>query len=96
MFGLGPTELIIVGVIAVLLFGKRLPEVARSMGKSFVEFKKGMSGLEDELHSAGRAPARSSYDAPHQDAIEDHEEVSAPKFEPPQSEPQVEQRAEAK
>ena len=85
MFGLGPMELMIVGVIAVLLFGKRLPEVARSMGKSFVEFKKGMSGIEDEVHNAGRT-SRPSY----QDAIEDHEEASAPKFEPPRNEPQVE------
>ncbi len=89
MFGLGPTELIIFGIIAVLLFGKRLPEVARSMGKSFVEFKKGMSGLEDEVHNAGRTPPRSAY-AAQQDVIEDHEEASAPKFEPPQSEPQAE------
>jgi sec-independent protein translocase protein TatA len=88
MFGIGPQEMIVVGVIAVLLFGKRLPEVARSMGKSFVEFKKGISGVEDEIHNAGRA---SSY-APHQDAIEDHEEASAPKFEPPKTAPQAEEQ----
>jgi sec-independent protein translocase protein TatA len=89
MFGIGPQEMIVVGVIAVLLFGKRLPEVARSMGKSFVEFKKGISGVEDEIHNAGRA--RDSY-APHQDAIEDHEEASAPKFEPPKTAPQAEEQ----
>jgi sec-independent protein translocase protein TatA len=47
MFGLGPMELMIVGVVAVLLFGKRLPEVGRSMGKSIVEFKKGMRDGEE-------------------------------------------------
>jgi len=47
MFGLGPMELMIVGVVAVLLFGKRLPEVGRSMGKSIVEFKKGMRDSEE-------------------------------------------------
>ena len=42
MFGIGTQELIIVGIIAVMLFGSRLPQVARSMGKSIVEFKKGL------------------------------------------------------
>ena len=37
----------------MLLFGSKLPSVARSLGKSVTEFKKGMSGLEEEFHSAG-------------------------------------------
>ena len=41
MFNLGPMEMLIVMGIAVLLFGKRLPEVGRSLGKGIVEFKKG-------------------------------------------------------
>ena len=39
---------IIVAGIGILLFGKRLPEVGRSLGKGIVEFKKGLKGLEDE------------------------------------------------
>ncbi len=38
----GPMEMIVVLVVAVLLFGKRLPEIARGMGKSVTEFKKGL------------------------------------------------------
>ncbi len=49
MFGLGPMELMIVGVVAVLLFGSRLPEVGRSLGKSLSEFKKGMSEIQSEI-----------------------------------------------
>lgn len=89
MFGLGPMEIMIVGVIAVLLFGKRLPEVAKSMGKSFTEFKKGMRGIEDEIHSASySAPSSSSYSNKYAVADE-REEATAPKFEPPKAEPQT-------
>ncbi|MGE3639374.1 MAG: twin-arginine translocase TatA/TatE family subunit [Pirellulales bacterium] len=42
MFGIGPTELLIVLGIMLLLFGTRLPSIARSMGKSITEFKRGM------------------------------------------------------
>ncbi|MBL8829781.1 MAG: twin-arginine translocase TatA/TatE family subunit [Planctomycetaceae bacterium] len=50
--GLGPMEMVIVGVVAMLMFGNRLPEVARSMGRSIKEFKGGMNELEDEVKNA--------------------------------------------
>ena len=54
MFGLGPQEMLIIVILGVLLFGKRLPDVGRSTGKSIVEFKNGIRGVEDELHSSFR------------------------------------------
>ena len=48
MFGIGTTEMIIVGVVAVLLFGSRPPKVARSVGQSIVEFKRGFMEVEAE------------------------------------------------
>ena len=42
MFGIGTGELLIVGVIALLLFGSKLPGAARNLGKSLNEFKQGM------------------------------------------------------
>jgi len=47
MFGLNPVELMIVGAVAVLLFGSRLPSVARSLGKSMTEFKKGLREIDE-------------------------------------------------
>jgi len=48
MFGLGPMELLIVAGIVLLLFGSRLPKVMRSLGEGIVEFKRGVTGIEDD------------------------------------------------
>jgi sec-independent protein translocase protein TatA len=74
--------------VAVLLFGKRLPEVGRSLGKGIVEFKKGLSGAVDELDISGTG--RSSWtsgssprgaDRPVADST--YTDASVPKFEIP-------------
>ena len=78
MFGGSPWELMVVGLVALLLFGKRLPEVARSLGKGIVEFKRGVSGIETEIDTA-------TYSEPTSRSLPDTqtEDESAPKFEPP-------------
>ena len=45
----GPMEMCIIGVIAVILFGKQLPSVARSLGAAIPSFKKGFKDVEKEL-----------------------------------------------
>ncbi|MBN2294477.1 MAG: twin-arginine translocase TatA/TatE family subunit [Pirellulales bacterium] len=49
MFGVGPTELFVVCLVALLLFGNRLPSVMRSLGKGISEFKRGMSEMTKDI-----------------------------------------------
>lgn len=84
MFGIGPPEMLILLVIGVLLFGKNLPTVGRQLGKSMMEFKKGLSDIQNEVSAA-------AYSEPSQPAqrrvADDYDEPTAPKFEPPTQEP---------
>ena len=82
MFSLpGGMEWIIIGLIALLIFGKRLPEVMRSVGKGISEFKRGMQDVNQELPSltdvdATSTPIEPPYDSSDydgEDDLEDHE-----------------------
>lgn len=46
--GAAPMELLIVAIVVLLLFGKRLPDLMRSLGKSVTEFKKGVNDSSDD------------------------------------------------
>lgn len=52
MFGLGPFEIVVIGAIAVMLYGKRLPEVGRSFGKTVGDLRRQWQTLSRELESA--------------------------------------------
>ncbi|MAD80345.1 MAG: twin-arginine translocase TatA/TatE family subunit [Pirellulaceae bacterium] len=89
MFGLGFQELALVGVVAVLLFGKRLPEVARSLGKSYHEFRSGLTDIQSTFDYTNMgSTSKPSYSSSQSD-YDDHDEPTAPKFEPPPAEPQI-------
>ena len=87
--GIGFQEIIIIGIIAVVLFGKRLPEVARTAGKYYHDFKKSLTDVtsafdpeqysDDSSNSYNEDTRSSSYE------YDDYEEATAPKFEPPKS-----------
>ena len=64
MFGLGSIEVIVILIIALVIFGSRLPSVARSLGRSLTEFKKGVNGVRDEIEEAGEPKKIESDDAP--------------------------------
>ena len=48
----GGTEWIVIALFGLLLFGKRLPEVGKSLGRSIVEFKKGLAGVEEHINKS--------------------------------------------
>lgn len=86
MFGLGPFEIVIIGAIAVMLYGKRLPEVGRTFGKTLGDLRRQWQTLSRELevtaHLDDRLPARSARSTGRHDD-ESGPVVTAPRFEPP-------------
>lgn len=87
--GLGMMEMAIIGGIAVLLFGKKLPDVAKQLGGSYREFRKGLtdfqSNMDTDMNVNTYSYNEASTSSPDYD---DYEETTAPRFEPPPAEPQ--------
>jgi sec-independent protein translocase protein TatA len=83
MFGLGPLEICVIGAIAVMIYGKRLPEVGRSVGKGIGDLRRSMqsltkevdiaSAIRGELPAASRVPVRR----------DDDTATVSPRFDPP-------------
>jgi len=104
----GLTEWIIIGALGLLIFGKRLPEVGRSLGKGIVEFKKGLKGIEEDVTQVDDQidNSRGSRVLPHEqrrdDAKSDHKfdpytgkPIQAAKFDPYTGKPLDEAGAES-
>ncbi len=51
-------EVMIILVIGLLLFGSKLPEVGRSLGRGLLEFKKGLRGMQDQVNDMDREADR--------------------------------------
>ncbi|HZT78837.1 MAG TPA: twin-arginine translocase TatA/TatE family subunit [Gemmataceae bacterium] len=54
MFGLGTAEIVLLLAIGLVLFGSKLPELARSLGKTMTEVRKGFTDIEEDLTGAAR------------------------------------------
>lgn len=54
---IGTTEIIVIGGIALLIFGgKKLPELMRGLGKGVKEFKEGMNEVKEEINKDAEQP----------------------------------------
>lgn len=51
----GGMEWVVILIVGLLLFGRRLPDVARSLGKSIVEFKKGIREVRDDIDDQSKS-----------------------------------------
>ncbi len=88
MFGLSPFEMMVIGVIAVVLFGGNLPDVARKAGSMYREFRGRLQEVQREFRAAEYEARRSfSMDSPPPSQAEEEDdeesEPAAPKFTPP-------------
>ena len=65
IFGLpGGGEWIILLILGLLIFGRRLPEVGRSLGRGIVEFKRGIRGVEDDVDEEVVRPSKAKKSLP--------------------------------
>ena len=87
-FNIGFGEMALIAVIAVMLFGSRLPEVASQLGKSYQQFRKGLDDIKSTINtdvdfdidlnsSTSRLPDYS------QQSEDDYDEPATPVFDPP-------------
>jgi sec-independent protein translocase protein TatA len=73
---------IVIALIGLLLFGKKLPEVGRSLGKGIVEFKKGLKGVEGEIEQVDVDLPRATLPTPDAYAAQQKPVAPAYKFDP--------------
>ena len=82
LLNLNPMEILFLLGLGVLLFGRNLPQVGRSLGRTMVEFKKSFSGMEEELTNPTSTPRYDSVPV-EQPRPPQRVMTSAPKFEDP-------------
>lgn len=92
---IGWMEMAAIALIGLLIFGKRLPEVGKSLGKGIVEFKKGLAGIEDDVDQGHPTSSSSQLTSKSSSArIEPH--VDSVAMDTPQQVPSADQKDHAK
>ena len=97
MLGLSFQELFIVAIVAILLFGKNLPDVAKKFGGMYRDFRKSLDDLRSQVDftdTFNSAPSKPRPRKTYSD-FDDYDEISAPKFEPPPAPPAPEKQQQA-
>jgi sec-independent protein translocase protein TatA len=91
MFGLSPFELSVIGIIAVVLFGGNLPDVAKKFGASYAQLRRSLTDVQQQFREAQAEASRamtiedkSPTAANYEDDSDESAEPAAPKFKPPQ------------
>lgn len=85
MFGIGMTELLVILVVALIVFGPtRLPELARSLGRGLAEFRRASTDLRRSFDEAITEPAK-----------EEAPRIAAPAVAPPAATPSAAPAPEA-
>jgi sec-independent protein translocase protein TatA len=88
--GIGISEMVVIGVIAILLFGSKLPEVARNIGRSYGELRRGLTDLKSTINTEiehtergtpRKEPKRIASSV--ETTIDDYDEPTAPRLTPP-------------
>jgi len=88
-FNIGFGEMALIGIVAVMLFGSRLPEVAGQLGKSYQQFRKGLDEIKStiktdvDLDVSGSTSRLPDYSDESED---DYDEPSSPVFDAPEEE----------
>ncbi len=63
-FNLGGYDMLILAVVALVLFGGRLPETGRALGKGLREFRKGLKGMEEEMAENDKPKSTTTTETP--------------------------------
>lgn len=82
--GIGWQEILIVLGVGLVVFGRRLPEVGRNLGRGLVEFKKGLRGIEDDVNDP--MVLDESLDQPKLDADQTDTQTVTPQKQPDKAE----------
>ena len=93
MFGLSPVEIVLIGAAAVMLYGKRLPEVGRTFGKTVGELRRQWTTLARELDVAAHVDGRGALPGGSRRSLPASQRdgggaalVAGPRFDPPEIE----------